>query len=203
MPVFLCVLALLWHMRVYVYTLACWFEIALRSQSASLGSVLNDIKGCKRAGIISACQWQNDDKSKKLFYCSHTSVWTSVLFWRSWLLLKERSLIMIMITDFNDDGASLCIIITIQDDHNGFAAQSRARSQLAPSHARGLHWIPGGGIPSASSLTISLWFSLAISLWFQSNEITRCSHWPHTRPAKSPGFLSSGDQLLKTLSGQD
>ena len=55
------------------------------------------------------------------------------------------TLIMIMITDFNDDGASLCIIITIKDDHNSFAAQSRARSKLAPSHARGLHWIPGGG----------------------------------------------------------
>ena len=62
------------------------------------------------------------------------------------------TLIMIMITDFNDDGASLCIIITIQDDHNGFADQSRARSQLAPSHARGLHWIPGG-TPSAPSLS--------------------------------------------------
>ena len=59
---------------------------------------------------------------------------------------------MIMITEFNDDGASLCIIITIQDDHNGFADQSRARSQLAPSHARGLHWIPGG-TPSAPSLS--------------------------------------------------
>ena len=61
-------------------------------------------------------------------------------------------MIMIMITDFNDDGASLCIIITIQDDHNGFAAQSRARSKLAPSHARGLHWIPGG-TPSALLLS--------------------------------------------------
>ena len=61
-------------MRVYVYTLACWFEIALRSQSASLGSVLNDIKGCKRAGIISACQWQNDDKSKKLFQACFIAV---------------------------------------------------------------------------------------------------------------------------------
>ena len=66
------------------------------------------------------------------------------------------TLIMIMITDFNDDGASLCIIITIKDDHNSFAAQSRAWSQLTPSHARGLHWIPGGGTPSASSLSISL-----------------------------------------------
>ena len=62
------------------------------------------------------------------------------------------TLIMIMITDFNDDGASLCIIITVQDDHNGFAAQSRARSKLAPSHARGLHWIPGGA-PSSKSVS--------------------------------------------------
>ena len=133
-----------------------YFEIPLRSHSApTVGLGAEWYKGRQVRQQSSVLVWQNyHDVHSHTLHAVHYQklqprlcmnvISSTGLGNLTSTKSRAQSLVIIMITDFEDDDASLCIIITIQHHCNVFAAESRACSQPASSQARRLHWIPGG-----------------------------------------------------------